>query len=165
MKRLCALLERLLGIALAALVAVTAGVVLLQVTARLLSRYVTSAIPPTPWTEEVAGFLLGWVALLGAAYAYRKRLHVGDDFFVKKMTEGVQRAAGWGNFAVEVLFFAGVLGFGGARLVSITFQLGQATSVLHWPMGAVYLVIPVCGVLMTLFAVDARFGRRGEPGP
>ncbi len=165
MRGLCAILEKCLRLALCTLVAVIVGVVLLQVAARLLSKYVSSAIPPTPWTEEVAGFLLAWVALLGAVYAYRKRLHVGDDYFVKKMPERVRRAAGWGGFAVEVLFFAGVLGFGGARLAAVTFQLGQASSVLHWPMGIVYLVIPASGALMALFAVDARFGRRGEAGP
>jgi TRAP-type C4-dicarboxylate transport system permease small subunit len=98
------------------------------------------------------------VALLGASYAYRRRLHVGDDYFVKKMPERVRRASAWGGFAVELLFFVGVMGFGGARLVAITFQLGQATSVLHWPMGLVYLVIPLSGALMAIFAVDARRG-------
>ena len=165
MRGLCAFLEKFLRLALCALVALIVGVVLLQVAARLLSKYVSSAVPPTPWTEEVAGFLLAWVALLGAAYAHRRRLHVGDDYFVKKMPERVRRAAAWGGFAVEVLFFAGVMGFGGARLVAITFQLGQASSVLQWPMGAVYIVIPLSGALMALFAVDARFGRRGEAGP
>jgi len=162
--RLCGILERGLRFLLAALMVVLVLVVLVQVGARLLSKYVTSSIPGTPWTEEVAGFLLIWVALLGAAYAVRRRLHIADDFFVKKMPPGGRRAAGWGVFAVEILFFAGVLGFGGARLVWITVQLGQGSSVLHWPMGAVYAVIPLSGLLMTLFAVEARPGSRGGAG-
>lgn len=162
MKRFCRFLEGLLRGTLVALVGIITVVVLLQVSARLLSKYVSSAIPPTPWTEEAAGYLLAWVALLGASYAYRRRLHVGDDYFVKKMPEKVRRAAEWGGFAVEILFFVGVMGFGGSRLVAVTFQLGQATSVLRWPMGLVYLVIPLSGALMALFAADARWGRRGE---
>ena len=158
MSRLCQVLEKILRGLLVVLVSVIAGVVLLQVGARLLAKYVSSAIPPTPWTEEVAGYLLAWVALLGASYAYRRRLHVGDDYFVRKMPERVRWASAWGGFAVELLFFVGVMGFGGARLVAITFQLGQATSVLHWPMGLVYLVIPLSGALMALFALDARRG-------
>lgn len=163
MSRLCQFLEKALRGILVALVSVIGGVVLLQVAARLLAKYVSSSIPPTPWTEEAAGYLLAWVALLGAAYAYRRRLHVGDDYFVKKMPEGVRKASAWGGFAIEWLFFVGVMGFGGARLVAITFHLGQATSVLHWPMGLVYLVIPISGALMALFAADARPGRESRP--
>ena len=162
--RFCAFLEKALRLSLAVLVVVIVGVVLLQVAGRLLSKYVSSAIPAATWTEEIAGFLLAWLALLGAVYAYRRRLHVGDDYFVKKMPPRVRRAAEWGGFGVEILFFAGILGFGGARLVWVTFLLGQASSVLRWPMGAVYLVIPLSGALMALFAVDGRFGPRGEAG-
>ncbi len=164
MRRTCALLERILAVVLAALMAVIAFTVILQVSTRLLSKYVSSAVPSTPWTEEVAGFLLAWVALLGAAYAYRKRLHVGDDYFILKMPAGVRRAVRHSVFAVEIVFFVGILGYGGARLAAITFQLGQESSVLHWPMGAVYLVIPLSGAMMTLFAADAWIGGEREIG-
>lgn len=162
MKRLCASLERALRLLLQALMVVLVLVVLIQVGTRLLSKYVSSVIPPTPWTEELASFLLIWVALLGAVYAHRKRLHVADDFFVKKMSPRARRAAEGGVFAVELLFFTGVVGFGGARLVWVTLQLGQASSVLHWPVGMVYVVIPVSGFLMALFTLESRLGRRGE---
>ena len=50
---------------------------------QVISRYVFSS--PSSWTEEVARFILIWVSMLGAAYAFRTRAHLGLDLLPKKL--------------------------------------------------------------------------------
>ncbi|MGB0188486.1 MAG: TRAP transporter small permease, partial [Aequoribacter sp.] len=42
---------------------------------QVISRYALN--DPAAWTEEMARFLLMWIGLLGACYAYREGQHLG----------------------------------------------------------------------------------------
>jgi TRAP-type C4-dicarboxylate transport system permease small subunit len=74
-KNLDRLLEWLLIIAMAILVLD----VLWQVFTRLVIKN------PSKWTEELAVFMLIWVALLGSAVALGRGAHLGIDYFVGKL--------------------------------------------------------------------------------
>ena len=133
-----------------------------QVLSRLLAKLsVTYGLPlliePSRWTEEMASFQLGWLALLGAAYALRKHEHLGFDYIYLKMSEVAQRRIEIFVRLMVVLFSVVVLGYGGMRLVLMTIQLHQTTAGLQWPMAVIYSVIPLSGVLMALFAVEGVF--------
>lgn|GEM_PF-3021493 len=114
-------------------------------------------IEPSRWTEEMASFQLGWLALLGAAYALRKHEHLGFDFIYLKMTARRQEWTELFARGVVILFSLVVLVYGGSRLVLMTFQLKQTTAGLQWPMAVIYAVIPVSGLLMALFAAEGVF--------
>src|SRR4030042_6659404 len=80
---------------------------------------------PSKWTEELATFLLVWVALLGAAVALGLGVHLGVDYFVGKLFKG-QRAFTEGvSFALILVFAAYVMLYGGIDLVKSTLELGQ----------------------------------------
>ena len=51
---------------------------------QVISRYGFST--PSSWTEEVARFLLIWIGVLGAAWAFRTGVHLGLDVLPKKLT-------------------------------------------------------------------------------
>ena len=55
---------------------------LVAATLQVLSRYVLEA--PLPWTEELARFLLVWVAFLGSASVARRKMHIAVEFFSNK---------------------------------------------------------------------------------
>ena len=55
----------------------------------VLTRYVGGE--QASWTEELARFLLVWVALLGSAVAFETKSHLGVDYFVGKFDVGVQK--------------------------------------------------------------------------
>jgi TRAP-type C4-dicarboxylate transport system permease small subunit len=167
MKKLCDLLEHGLRVVLCALVAAMTLTVLWQVGTRMVSKFTPAGLldllykaglrflaEPSQWTEELAGFLLGWVALLGAAYVYRKREHLGFDLLYSSFGPAAKRRLDFACYAMEALFALVGMGFGGFRLVLLTFQLGQTTAALHWPMGVIYLVIPLTGLLIFMFALD-----------
>ncbi len=154
-------IESILGALLALLTVLMALTVLWQVATRLYARLATAQgwplwLQPSQWTEELASFLLAWIALLGAAYALRRGEHMGyDTLFVAFGPRG--RARCTRAVQASVIAFAAVLAIGGIGLVWMTLQLGQTTPALRWPMGAVYAVAPLSGLLMIVFALERVF--------
>jgi len=159
LKRLCDALEAALRQLLVVVVAVMVLTVVWQVLSRLLARLAVFfdlplLIEPSRWTEELAGFQLAWLALLGAVYALRRREHPGFDLVYGWMPPALRRYADLAGFGLIMVFALLVLSYGGGRLVQMTLQLEQRTAALGWPMGLVYSVIPLSGVLMTVFALE-----------
>ena len=120
---------------------------------QVISRYVFSS--PSSWTEEVARFLLIWVSLLGAAYAFRTRAHLGLDLLPKKLTGWSAEILKLFTLMVVVLFSVTVLIVGGGKLVALTWELRQYSAVLGLPIAFVYSVIPTTGFLICIYAITA----------
>ena len=159
MKRLCDVVHRTLGRALMVLVGVMALTVAWQVSSRLLARLCLTLdwpvfIQASRGTEELAGFQLSWVALLGAAWVLREGAHPGLDLIYRQLVPHLQRSADVLGAFLVALFAVVVLVYGGLRLVFMAQELGQRTAALDWPMAAVYSVVPVAGALLALFALE-----------
>ena len=120
---------------------------------QVVSRYVFSS--PSSWTEEVARFLLIWIGLLGAAYAFRTKAHLGLDLLPNKLTGDSAKALSVFTLITIVLFAVTVLVVGGAKLVMLTWELKQYSAVLGLPIAFVYSVIPATGLLICVFAIAA----------
>ena len=112
-------LDRSLKLALAILMTAMVASVVWQV----LSRYLF--VVPAAWTEELARFLLIWIGMLGAAYAYRHGSHLGIDLLAEKFGDAGKRALHQLIHSVCLLFAASVLGVGGGSLVSMTWESAQ----------------------------------------
>ena len=125
--------------------------IVVDVTWQVFTRFVLKN--PSSFTEELAGFLLIWIGLLGASYTYYKKAHLGIDCFTASVT-GVKKIVAEITVAVVVLLFAlSVLVIGGMHLVTITFTLRQISPSMKIPMGYVYLVLPLTGVLFMYYSV------------
>jgi len=59
---------------------------------------------PTIWTNEITGYLLIWVGLLGVVYAYDKRAHVSVDMIYQRLPLSIQKL-------FDVITTAGILLF------------------------------------------------------
>ena len=120
--------------------------VLWQVATRFLLRN------PSSFTEEIARYLLVWVGVLGGAYAVGTRIHLAIDLLPSKL-EG-RRKAMLEIFIESCIFVfaAAVLVVGGSGLVWLTLDLGQTSAALQIPLGYVYLVLPLSGVLMMYYS-------------
>jgi TRAP-type C4-dicarboxylate transport system permease small subunit len=120
--------------------------VLWQVTTRFLLR------DPSSFTEEVARYLLVWVGILGGAYAVGKRIHLAIDLLPSKL-EGRRKAMLELFIEICIFIFAAlVLVVGGSGLVWLTLDLGQTSAALQVPLGFVYLVLPLSGLLMMFYS-------------
>ena len=160
MKRLCDVVHAALGRVLVALVGVMALTVAWQVSSRLLARLCLAMdwpvfIQPSRWTEELAGFQLSWVALLGAAWVLREGAHPGLDLVYRQLGPRLRRGVDVLGASLIGLFSVVVLVYGGLHLVFMTQALDQRTAALGWPMAVVYSVVPVAGALLTLFALES----------
>lgn len=120
--------------------------VLWQVATRFLLR------DPSSFTEEIARYLLVWVGILGGAYAVGKRIHLAIDLLPSKL-EGRRKAMLELFIEVCIFVFAAlVLVFGGSGLVWLTLDLGQTSAALQIPLGLIYLVLPLSGLLMMFYS-------------
>ncbi len=122
--------------------------VLWQVT----SRYVLSS--PSSFTDELAGFLLIWVSLFGAAYVTGKKEHLAIDLMLQKASPQRRKLLETVINLCVFLFGLFVLVIGGAWLVYTRFALEVKSAALQLPLGYVYLVLPISGLLIVFYSVD-----------
>ncbi len=123
----------------------------LDVLWQVFSRYVLG--DPSSFTEELARFLLMWVGLLGASYAAGKKMHLAVDILPTRLEGKQKHYLAIFILCCTVLFSLTVMVFGGIRLVSITLFLGQTAAALQMPLGYVYLILPLSGLLIAFYAV------------
>jgi len=121
----------------------------LNVLWQVFSRYVLGS--PSPYTEELARYLMIWIGLLGAAYASGKKLHVAIDIIPSKSKPGTQIILKKLVAFCIIAFAMIALVAGGLRLVYISYLLGQSSPALQIPLALVYSVIPVSGLLIVYF--------------
>ena len=129
------------------------GVAVLNVLWQVFTRFVIG--DPSGFTDELARYLLIWIGLLGASYAAGRTMHLAIDLLPAKLTG---RSRWYLNLVIEAsvfLFALAVLVVGGINLVRLTLTLGQTSAALHVPLGYVYLVLPLSGLLMMFFSVAA----------
>lgn len=126
--------------------------IVLTVTWQVFSRFVLS--DPSSFTEELSRYLLIWIGILGAAYAYKTKAHLGLDLFVEKMTGANKKMTLIIIELVVMAFAILVMIIGGFSLVSITLELKQTSAALGVQVGFVYAVIPLSGLLIIVFALN-----------
>ena len=128
------------------------AVMVLNVLWQVFSRYALNN--PSGFTDELAGFLMIWVGLLGAAYATGKSLHLAIDIIHEKGNELVKKRLDLIIQLLVSLFGLLVLVVGGGRLVYLTLILEQNSANLNIPVGYVYLVLPLSGLLIIYYSLN-----------
>lgn len=138
--------------ALEAILILAVAMLVLDVVWGVFTRFVLGE--QADWTEELARFLLVWVALLGGAVAFGTKGHLGVDYFVGKFHPDVQKLMAVVVHLI-VLFFAGVVFiYGGGSVVTDALAMEQMTPALGLKMGHVYLALPLAGIFMTIYTIE-----------
>lgn len=135
-----------------ALLIVAVAALVLDVCWGVFTRYVMGNA--SQWTEELARFLLIWVALLGGAVAFGTKAHLGVDYFMGKFDPEPRKLMAIVSHLVVLFFAAAIFVYGGSRFVADTFAIGQKTPALGLEKGFVYLVIPISGVFMVIYTIE-----------
>lgn len=139
------IIDRVLGRFLAFLM----GLMVVDVVWQVFSRYILGS--PSSFTDELARFLLIWIGILGAAYVSGKGGHLAIDLLPEKLT-GRRRDRLLKAIDLLILLFAlAVFCIGGVRLVYITLVLDQTSAALQIPLGYVYAVLPISGLLIVYY--------------
>jgi TRAP-type C4-dicarboxylate transport system permease small subunit len=139
--------------ALAWLLVLLMGVIVIDVTWQVVSRFLLRA--PSSFTEELAGFLLIWIGVLGAAYGFRTRSHLGIDLLVSRLHGGARLTATIIAHALVAAFALSTMVIGGVILVRLAFQLNQISAAMGIRVGFVYLALPLAGMLVTVFSIES----------
>lgn len=134
------------------LLAFLMAVMVLNVLWQVFTRYVVGI--PSSFTDELARYLLIWVGILGAAYAAGRRIHVAIDILPSRLSPGAQAKLLVFVNVVIIIFSLAVLVIGGSRLVYVTFLLKQNSPALQIPLGGVYTIIPVSGLLVMYYKIS-----------
>lgn len=151
------IVDKILSVILIALMAFMVINVLWQVA----SRFILNS--PSDFTDELAGFQLIWVGLLGAAYGTGQNLHLAIDLLPDKLKGAKKKMLQYFINLCILSFALSVMVIGGIRLVYLTFILEQFSSALQLSMGYVYLVLPLSGVIIVFYCVLEFFQIRNQP--
>ncbi|WP_075604121.1 TRAP transporter small permease [Saccharicrinis aurantiacus] len=127
------------------------GLLILDVLWQVFSRYIFAS--PSSFTDELAGFLLMWVGILGAAYVVGQRQHLAIDLLLQKVKPSTQvKMSIFINICV-VFFALTVMVIGGAWLSITRFQFNVMSAALKIPLGYVYLLMPISGLLTIYYSI------------
>jgi len=149
MKKLTHWLDTFLKQALVWLMALMTIVVTWQV----ITRYVLNS--PSSYTEELSTYLLIWISLLGTAYALRLRAHLGIDIFTRKLEGNAKQVSDLAIYLSIIVFAGAVFIYGGIRLVYVTLYLNQLSAAFKVPVGYIYTVLPLSGLIIVYYSVYA----------
>lgn len=118
-------------------------------TYQIVTRYFFNR--PSTISEELLTYSFTWMSLLASAYVFGKKDHMRIGFLADKITGSVKKYL---EFSIELLafVFAGVvMVYGGSSITKLT--MIQTTASLRIPMGYVYVIVPVTGVLIMVFSI------------
>lgn len=116
-------------------------------TYQILVRYLFNR--PSTVSEELLTYTFAWLSLLAATYVFGQRGHMRMGFLADRLEERSRRILGIGTECLTIAFTAVVMVYGGIRITMLT--MTQKTASLGIPMGCVYGIVPVCGVLILIY--------------
>ena len=143
---------RILNKAIEGLLVIIFSLLVLDVVWQVVSRYVVGQ--SSSFTEEFARFSLIWLTVLGAAYINgQKEGHLSMDFLLSKLPVDKQKRRHRIIQVVMAVFALVIMVIGGGNLVYTTLKLGQLSPALLVPLGYVYTIVPISGLMIIFFSV------------
>lgn len=118
-------------------------------TYQIVIRYFFNS--PSTVSEELLTYSFTWMALLASAYVFGKRDHMRMGFLADKLTGTPKKIL---EIVIEFMimgFSASVMVWGGYTIMQLS--MTQVTASLGIPMGVVYIVVPLSGVLVVIYSV------------
>ncbi|WP_233558615.1 TRAP transporter small permease [Aquimarina sp. BL5] len=128
------------------------SIMLFSVIWQVFSRFLLKS--PSTITDEISSFSLIWLGLLGAAYATGKRLHLAIDLIPGHIIAKKQQLYDGIIHGAVLIFGFLVMVVGGTRLCWLTFVFQQKSATLEIPLGFIYLVIPISGLLVCYYSIE-----------
>jgi TRAP-type C4-dicarboxylate transport system permease small subunit len=134
------------------------AVITLDVLWGVFTRYAVGR--QAEWTEELARFLLIWIGMLGGAYAAGQKTHLAIDLLSPKLGQKAQARVSAAINLLVAAFALTAMVAGGLRLMYLTWILGQLSPALRIPMALVYSAIPLSGMLVVFYQINAMPARK-----
>ena len=133
-------------------------------TYQIVTRYFFNR--PSTVSEELLTYSFTWMALLASAYVFGKRDHMRMGFLADKITGTPRKVLETAIDFLTFAFAAVVMVYGGISITKLT--MIQTTASLQVPIGYIYMIVPVTGILIMFFsftnAMDMLHGDFSEKG-
>ena len=129
-----------LTVVLESLALVCMAVMTVLIVAQVILRYVFNA--PLTWSEELARIVFIYMTFMGIGAAYGRRRHMFVDAIVTLFPMKIQKAIRSLVVGIATVFFLVVMVVT-IRMIGDLFRSELNTPALEFPMGLVYLIIPL----------------------
>ncbi|MGL5348174.1 MAG: TRAP transporter small permease [Cetobacterium sp.] len=129
--------------------AVLLTIIVLTVSWQVVSRYVFNS--PSIFTDELARFLLMWIGMLGTTYSFGAKAHLSMDYLHTFLHPSKVKTIKIILPIFSIIFMGFVMVWGGTLLTLNTMK--QFSPVLHLPMGLVYSILPMTGVINIFYFI------------
>ena len=116
---------------------------------QVFTRYVLKN--PSTWSEELVSYLFAWMSLLGASIVTSESGHMNIPVLVDRLNPQMRSYMRILHELIALLFSLAILVYGGWQISRLA--MGQMTSSLGVPVGIFYFVMPLCGVLNTIYTI------------
>lgn len=124
-------------------------VMVLLVLWQVVARYVLNN--PSTFSETLTKYLFVWLVLATSTYAFGSREHMRIEVLDHRLSKKAKKVVNIVIEMITIVFAAAIMVFGGSIITGM--QMVQIDSSLHIPMGIVYSIIPVCGVITVFYCV------------
>ena len=123
------------------------------ISAQVFCRFILNFTPY--WTEELTLIIMIYTGFLGAAVAYKNRLHINLQFFLESLPIKLRKKAYLAIDCILLLFSIYSIIYGW-QLTERT--MNQYNPALGWPVGTSYIAIPISGVIFMIFSIEKIIG-------
>ncbi|WP_394995002.1 TRAP transporter small permease [uncultured Helicobacter sp.] len=108
-----------------------AGVAIVAV--NVFTRFLASFFPgihSLTWGEEVSTYCFIWSALFGAAYGFRKGVHISVMILVERFPSALAKACVLFSYIISACFLA-FMAYAGYLVCELNYELGRYSEALH----------------------------------
>jgi TRAP-type C4-dicarboxylate transport system permease small subunit len=103
---------------------------------------------PTIWTNEITGYLLVWIGMLGIVYAYDKGTHVSVDFVFRRLNIRAQKFLNVLTVFL-ILTFSVLICIYGYKYWWLAYSKGwRHFGMLDVPMSYTRISLPIVGIIL-----------------
>jgi TRAP-type C4-dicarboxylate transport system permease small subunit len=104
--------------------------------------------------EELARYIIIWIVFLALSVGIREKVHIGLESLTKYLPNKLTKWVILARYAATCFFFI-VLAYSSVRFVTIGMK--RLTLTMDFPIGYVYIIVPVGSVLALIAVVSETF--------
>lgn len=142
-------IRQVIDVTLSSLCVIIFALMVIIGTYQITTRYFFNK--PSTVSEELLTYSFTWMALLASALVFGKRDHMRMGFLADKLTGTPRRILEIVIELLVMLLSGSVLVYGGATIMQLT--MTQVTASLGIPMGIVYTVVPLSGIIIVFYSI------------
>lgn len=119
--------------------------------ASTMTRYLK--LGSMPWSEELARYIMVWMAYIGASLGVKRNAHLGVEVVVNLLPENIKKYAGILRVGIILLFNILVIKFS-YKIIMHQINIEQTSPAMAIPIWVAYLAVPVGAFMMCIRAIQ-----------